>query len=84
MTVTKSQRVGPKMRVNVEYECNGCQYLKVDGASDSELKYHACHHPSVIEEYSCPQWLTGGYEELELYHIARTPTWLCPYIEKPN
>ena len=84
---TSTQRVGPKVRVRIEYECNGCQFHKVDAdpESDTGAKYHACHHPSVVEQYSTAQWFGGrgcGTSDLTIYHIAPTPTYLCPYLAK--
>ena len=82
--MSKEQRVGPKVRVDVRYECNGCQFHKVDESPDSDLKYHACHHPAIIEEYSCPQFIGGGKEELNVYFTADTPAWMCPYIRSED
>lgn len=85
MSSTKDnvQHVGPKVRVRIEYECNGCMWHQVD--EDVEdlhgTKYHACCHPSVIKEHGCNQWFGPGNKDLTIYHIARTPTFLCPYID---
>jgi len=67
--------------VRIEYECNGCQFHKIDVDEESEtgMKWHACHHPAVIEEYKHQQWMQGA-KDLTLYHIARTPSYLCPYL----
>ena len=75
-------RVGPKFRVRIEYECNGCEYHCVDEDTEGEMgmKYHSCHHPAVLQEYGCPQWSTGGKKDLTIYHIAATPKHLCPYL----
>ena len=77
-----NQLVGPKVRVRIEYECNGCQYHSVDQDPESEsgMKYHACNHPSVLQEYKCPQWNGGGSKDLTIYHTASTPKHLCPYL----
>ena len=75
------QRVGPTVKVKIEYQCNGCQFHKVDGDEGSGMKYHACHHPAVLEEYSCAQYVGGGREGITIYHEALAPPWLCPYIK---
>jgi len=74
--------VGPKVRVRIEYECNGCEYHCVDEDTEGGMgmKYHSCHHPAVLQEYGCPQWSTGGRKDLTIYHIAATPKHLCPYL----
>ena len=83
-------RVGPIVKVNIKYECNGCEYLRLeedtkvggrDLPSGMGMKYHACHHPIVLKEYSCPQWFTGGSKDLTINHTAVTPKYLCPYIK---
>ena len=76
-----NQRVGPKVKVRVEYECNGCQYHGIAEDDELKLKYHSCSHPAVIEEHSCPQWVHGGSEDLTIHYPCTTPKWLCPYIE---
>jgi hypothetical protein len=79
---TPVNRVGPKVRVRVEYECNGCEYHRIDEDTNegAGVKYHACHHPAVLQEYRCPQWSTGGREDLTIHHTAATPKHLCPYL----
>lgn len=76
------QRVGPKVRVRIEYECNGCQFHTVeeDKVGGMGMKYHACIHPAVLAEYSCPQFMHGGIKDLTIYHISKTPKHLCPYL----
>ena len=74
-----AERVGPTVRVNIEYHCNGCQYHKLDADSETGVKYHACHAPSVIEEYSVPQWMFPGEH---IHNPCPTRQWLCPYINK--
>ncbi len=83
---SKCQSVGPRVRVEVKYECNGCQFHSVDQDPESEtgLKYHACNHPVVLEQYTTPQWNGWGRESLTIYDTAPTPTHLCPYLAKPR
>lgn len=82
----KTQRVGPKVRVDVQYQCNGCTYHSMtddeceDNGRKVVISHHTCNHPSVIDEFTCPQWMGGG-EGQTIYHIAKTPTYLCPYIK---
>lgn len=77
-----NQRVGPKVKVRVEYECNGCQYHGITEEDVLKLKHHTCSHPAVIEEHSCPQFIGCGHEVLTAGYPCSTPKWLCPYIEK--
>jgi len=75
-----ANRVGPTVHVKVEYRCNGCEYHQIDEDSGTNLKYHSCHHPVVVKEYTCPQWMGQGYEKLTLHNIAPTPQHICPYL----
>jgi len=76
-------RVGPTVRVRIEYECNGCEYHSVneDTHGGEGLKWHACNHPAVLQEYGCPQYSTGGKKDLTIHHIAPTSKHLCPYVK---
>ena len=73
--------VGPKVVVDVQYVCNGCTYLRIDEdpVVDGE-KRQSCHHPEVIDKYSCPQHFGIGGRDLTVRHPARTPKFLCPCI----
>ena len=77
-----TQQVGPKVRVRIEYECNGCQFHTVEEDKDGRMgvKYHVCNHPAVLAEYSCPQFMNGGSKDLTVYHISKAPKYLCPYL----
>lgn len=77
---TKEQRVGPKVKVDITYECNGCRWHQVDHDEDDDTKHHACHHPAILEEYACSQWFGFADKALTVYHPAPTPAWMCPYI----
>lgn len=78
-----ASRVGPKVKVNIQYLCNGCEYHQVNKDEYADIKYHACHHPLVIKEYTCPQYTSSnGNKDLTIYHTAPAPSHLCPYLDK--
>lgn len=72
--MAKEKRFGPKVRVDVKYECNGCQYHTVEDDEEFADKLHKCSSPQVVAEYSCPQVIACA----SVYSVANTPGW-CPY-----
>ncbi len=86
MSSDNVEYAGPKVRVHVQYICNGCMHHKLDTDPESphpHKKYHACHHPSVIKDFGMPQWICGnGNPDLTIYHEVQTPTYLCPHIDE--
>jgi len=76
------QRYGPKVIVDIRYECNGCKFLEVVDFEDEQepgRKCHACMHVDVLNKYKTPQY-TGGRASvgMTIHHTAPTPSW-CPY-----
>lgn len=53
----RSVRVGPTVRVVVEYDCTGCRYSETSGDRYSQYgESWWCEAPSVIEEYGSRQY----------------------------
>jgi hypothetical protein len=71
---TEPERLGPK--INVEFLCNGCIYHIIEQDKNVALKYNACSHPRVLEEYSCTQWINNAIDNVNV----KTPLHLCPIV----
>ena len=75
---SEMNRFGPNVKVDVRYECNGCKYLSVQTETDVEEPMLVCSEPSVLADYSVPQFVGPGDN---VHKPTRCPGW-CPYVRQ--